>query len=120
MVILWDKVSVNLIGPWKIKVKNQTFVFNALTCVDPVTNLVKIIRIQNKTSNYAAQQFENCWLSQYPSPNRCVYDNGGKFCGNEFQQMLVKHLVEPSDTTVKNPQANGICERMHWSVADIL
>ena len=69
MVTPLDKVAVDLIGPWKIKVKNQTIVFNALTCVDPVTNLVKIIRIQNKTSNHVAQQLENCWISQYPSPN---------------------------------------------------
>ena len=113
MVVPWDEVAVDLIGPWKIKVKNRTFVFNALTCINPVTNLVKIIRIQNKTSKHVAQQFENCWLLKYPSPNRCVYDNGGEFCGNEFQPMLVKHKVDPAGTTVKNPQANGICEQMH-------
>ena len=45
MVVPWDKIAVDLIGPWKIKVKNRTFVFNALTCVNPVTNLVEIIRI---------------------------------------------------------------------------
>ena len=113
MVTLWDEVAVNLIGPWKIKVNGQIFVFNALTCVDPVTNLVEIIRIQNKTSNHVAQQFENCWLLQYPSPNQCVYDNGGEFCGNEFQQILVEHMIEPAGTTVKNSQANGNCEQMH-------
>ena len=69
MVSPWDEVAVNLIGPWKIKVKNQTFVFNALTCVNSVTNLVKIIRVQNKTREHVAQQFENCWLLKYPSLN---------------------------------------------------
>ena len=34
--------------------------------------------------------------------------------------MLVKHEVDLTGTTVKNPQANGICEQMHRLVADIL
>ena len=42
-----------------MKVNFRIFVFIALTCVDPVTNLVKIIRIQNKTNRHATQQFEN-------------------------------------------------------------
>ena len=107
------------------KGKNQTFVFNALTCINPVTNLVKIIRIQNKTkqnktSEHVAHQFKNCWLLRYPSHNRCVYDNSREFCGNEFQQILIKHKVFPAGTTVKNSQANGIFEQIHCSVADIL
>ena len=34
--------------------------------------------------------------------------------------MLIKHSIHPVGTTVKNPQSNGICERMHQLVADIL
>ena len=45
MVAPWDEVAVDLIGPWKIKINGKMFVFNALTCVNPITNLVKIIRI---------------------------------------------------------------------------
>ena len=63
LVVPWDKVAVDLIGPWKIKVNSQLFTFNALMCINPVTNLVEITRIQNKTSRHVAQQFENCWLS---------------------------------------------------------
>lgn len=123
VVVPWDELAVNLIGPWKIKVNSWLFTFNALTCIDHVTNFVEITRIQNKTSRYIAQQFENCWLSRYPSSNRFVFDNGGEFGGADFQQMLIKHSIHPAGTTVKNPQSNGICRRMggiHQSVADIL
>ena len=120
LVAPWDEVAVDLIGSWKIKVKNRMFVFNALTCIDPVTNLVELIRIRNKTAEHVAQQFENCWLSRYPSPNRCIFDKGGEFTGDDFQAMLYKHTIDPAGTTTKNPQANGICERMHSTVADIL
>ena len=65
-LIPWDEVAVDLIGPWNIKMNNQEFIFNALTCIDPVTNLAELIRISNKSSAYVAMKFENNWLARYP------------------------------------------------------
>ena len=59
----WDEVAVDLIGPWKVNADGIELIFKALTCIDPVTNLVEIIRINNKTSQHVAEQFSNCWLS---------------------------------------------------------
>ena len=94
--------------------------FNALTCIDPVTNLVELIRIENKSSAYIRQQFENCWLSRYPRPNRCVHDNGGEFIGWKFQELLSQYGIKDVPTTVKNPQSNAICERMHQTIGNTL
>jgi hypothetical protein len=116
----WNEVAVDLIGPWKVKIDQEEIEFNALTCIDPVTNLVEIIRINNKTSVHIAQQFENLWLSQYPRPNRCIHDNGGEFIGEAFQTLLQQHGVEDVPTTSQNLQANAVCERMHQTVANIL
>ena len=38
--IPWREVAVDLIGPWTMKLNGTTLIFNALTCIDPVTNLV--------------------------------------------------------------------------------
>jgi hypothetical protein len=46
----WDEVTIDLIGPWTIEINNQKYEFNALTCIDPVSNLVELIRINNKTA----------------------------------------------------------------------
>ena len=43
----WDEVAVDLIGPWKIEIQGQEFIFNALICIDPVTNLSELIQIAN-------------------------------------------------------------------------
>ena len=116
----WNEVAIDLIGPWRIDINGQEIEFNALTCIDPVTNLVEIIRIENKTAVHVAQQFENCWLSRYPRPNRCIHDNGGEFIGEEFQRKLQQHGITDAPTTSHNPQSNAICERMHQTVADVL
>jgi hypothetical protein len=64
-------------------------------------------------------QFENNWLARYPRPNQVIFDPGTEFKG-EFRDMLRRHGIHPSPTTVKNPQANSICERLHQTVADVL
>ena len=119
-LVPWEEVMVDLIGPWKVKVNEQDIYFNALTCIDPVTNLVEMIRLENKTSNHVAQQFENCWLNQYPRPNKCIHDKGGEFIGPEFQSLLARADITDSPTTSRNPQANSVCERLHQTVANIL
>ena len=79
---------MDLIGPWKVTVNEIELEFKALTCIDPVTNLAEAIRINNKTSNHVADQFQNCWLSRYPKPNKCIHDNGGEFIGRAFLDLL--------------------------------
>ena len=116
----WDAVAVDLIGPWTIKIDEQDIEFNALTCIDPVTNLVEMIRLERKTASHVSQQFANVWLSRYPRPNKCIHDNGGEFIGWEFQHFLQQVGIEDKPTTSRNPQANAVCERMHQTVANIL
>ena len=116
----WDAVAVDLIGPWKISVNGIELEFLALTCIDPVTNITELIRIESKTAAHVAQKFTNVWLSRYPKPNACIHDKGGEFTGARFLQLLAQWDIRDSGTTSKNPQANAICERMHQTVANIL
>ena len=56
----WAEEMINLIGPWKMQVNNNDVYSNALTCIDPVTILVEIIRIENKTAEHVSRKFEEC------------------------------------------------------------
>ena len=51
-----------------------TMSFTALTIIDTVTNLVELVRLDNKTAANVALQFENTWLARYPKPMRCIHD----------------------------------------------
>ena len=116
----WEEVHIDLIGPWNVLVNGMEVEFNALTCIDPVTNLVELARISRKTAKHIAQKFENCWLSRYPMPMKCVHDNGGEFIGWEFQELLERCGIKDSPTTSRNPQGNAVCERMHQTVGNVL
>ncbi len=116
----FEEVAVDLIGPWKVQVRGKPYEFNALTCIDTVTNLVELIRVDRKTSEHITNRFAQSWMARYPWPTRCVHDNGGEFVGWEFQEFLDKCNVKDVPTTSRNPQSNAICERMHQSVGNIL
>ena len=113
-------MAIGLIGPWNIKVQEKMVEFSALTCIDTASNLVELIRIDNKTSDHIRNKFVQSWLSRYPRPMRCVHDKGGEFIGHEFQWLLNMFSVKDVQSTAKNPQSNSICERMHQTVANVL
>ena len=116
----FEEVAVDLIGPWKISIRGKEYEFNALTSIDTVTNLVEIIRVENKTSHHVKTKFAQSWMARYPWPKRCVHDNGGEFAGWEFQEFLTRTGVKDVPTTSRNPTANAVCERMHQTVGNIL
>ncbi len=89
-------------------------------CIDSVSNLLDISRIQNKSAAHVGMIFENTWLSCYPKPDRCIHDNGGEFIGAAFIHALKTNEVHDVPTMIKNPQSNAICERMHQTVGNIL
>jgi transposase InsO family protein len=116
----WREVCVDLIGPWTVQVHGRVYEFDALTSIDPVTNLTEIIQVQEKSSEHIATKFFLSWVTRYPRPQRCVHDNGGEFIGWQFQQLLEDLGITSVPTTSRNPQANAIVERMHQTAGNIL
>jgi hypothetical protein len=55
----WEEVAIDSIGPWKVKVNGQQVEF----CIDMASNLVKLIRIDNKTAEHIRDKFTQSWLS---------------------------------------------------------
>ena len=116
----WSNIAVDLIGPWTVKVHGMALTFQALTVIDTVTNFCEIIRIYDKTARHVGLQLENSWLSRYPRPVRCLFDQGGEFIGHAFTQVLRNHGVKPVPLTAKNPQSNALCERLHLTIGNSL
>jgi hypothetical protein len=47
---------MDLIGPWTVQVRGNTYEFEVLSVIDTVTNLVKLIRINDKRSKTVARK----------------------------------------------------------------
>jgi transposase InsO family protein len=111
---------MDLIRPFVIQVCENPYEFSALTAIDNVTNLVELIRVDDKNLETIARKYAQCWLSRYPWPQRCAHDPGGEFTGPEFQTLLKNCHIKDVCTSAKNPQSNAVCERMHQTVGNVL
>ena len=54
------------------------------------------------------------------SPRELSFDQGGEFTGSEFQELLDSYGIKPKPSTSRNPQSNGIIERVHLTLHNML
>lgn len=138
-VVPWRSVCVDLIGPYTLKDKTGSVIldFMCLTMIDPATGWFEIIElpttevqyvkkgneivevILDKSSACISKLFNKQWLSRYPRPRQIVYDNGSEF-KLHFKDLCESYNIKRKPTTVKNPQANAILERVHGVFGDML
>ena len=131
VVTPWQSVCVDLIGPYTLKGKDKTVLdFMCLTMIDPATGWFEIIELPlssvtvtrdgeditevviDKSSAQISKLFNKQWLSRYPRAKYIIYDNGSEF-KLHFAELCDSYSIKRKPTTVKNPQANSILERIH-------
>jgi len=123
----WEEVHVDLIGPWDVRYnssatpgKSTVEKIMALTIMDKATGWPEFVAIKNKTSYHISILFDSEWLCRYPRPAKVVFDNGTEFTGQEFQELLESYGIKAVPTTVRNPRSNGIIERVHLTMGDMI
>ncbi len=99
--IPFEECAVDLIGPWVVQERCNPYEFSALTVIDTVTNLVELVRIDDKTSDNGTRKYAQCWLARYPWPQQCIHDPGGEFTEIEFQTLLGKCHIKDACTSAK-------------------
>ena len=116
----WQRVDVDLIGPYKITDKdNKEYTLRALTMIDPATRWSEIARIINPTAKETMEAFDNTWLCRYPRPTYIGYDNGSEF-KNVFKTLCNDYGLIPKPSTEYNPQGNSMVERIHLTLGNML
>jgi len=119
--IPWDKLCVDTIGPYKIRRKGKpTITCTCVTMIDPATGWFELQQTPNLRSDTVSNIVEQEWLCRYPWPTQITYDRHGSFVGTEFQDMLDDYGIKRKPITVRNPQANAICERVHQVIGNII
>ena len=118
----WEVLCVDLIGPYKINVKNskKPLVLWCLTMIDPATGWIEIVEIKEKSSFNIARAAEKRWFMQYPWPSNIVLDRGTEFMG-DFKQMVAEDFgIKRKPITTRNPQANAMIERAHQTIGHMI
>ena len=66
--IPWNRVNVNMIGPYTIKTPKKTHSLRAITMIDPATGWFEVKDIASPSSDACMQAFNDVWLARYPCP----------------------------------------------------
>ena len=117
----WEKLCVDMIGPYTIKRRGaDPLTLWCVTMIDPATGWFEIKEVKDKEAFTVATVVEQTWLTRYPWPTEIVFDRGNEFMG-EFAQMVSNDYgIKRKPTTVRNPQANAILERIHQTIGNII
>jgi hypothetical protein len=120
-VVPWEKLCVDLVGPYDIKNKNGKMLrIHAVSMIDPATRWFELKRIKTKEAIEVANTVEQMWLTRYPWPHLITYDQGTEFMA-EFAEMIENDYgIKKKPITVKNPQANSIIEQIHQTMGNML
>ncbi len=85
------------------------------TCLD----YTKDAEIFHKTSAQISNLVYKCWFSRYSHCHYMIYNNGSEF-NLHFRDLCKTYGVKRKPTSIKNPQANAILERMHAVFTNML
>ncbi len=89
--------------------------------IDPAIGWFEIHQYDDKRSITVANITEQESFSRYPWPTQITYDRGSEFIGQDFQKMIKEDYgIKGKPITVRNPQANAICERVHQVIGNII
>jgi hypothetical protein len=108
----WDKLCVDLIGPYKIRRKGkEEFICKCVTMLDPATAWFEIQQYDDKQSITVDNIVEQEWFSRYPWPSQITFDRGNEFIGQDLQKIIKEdYAIKAKPITVRNPQANALVE----------
>ena len=88
--------------------------------IDPATSWFEIAEIHDKSSETISLLVDRQWFNLYPRPLEVTFDQGGEFTGNEFDELLDSYGIKPKPSTSRNPQSNGLIERVHQTLHNML
>ena len=116
----WERVDIDLIGPYKVKSNDgKKYVLRALTMIDPATRWFEVVRIRHPTAKETMEALDNTWLCRYPRPTYIGFDNGSEF-KNVFKTLCDDYGLRPKPSTAYNPQGNSMIERIHLTLGNML
>lgn len=119
---IWDKMCINLIGPYTICQKGQPYLeCKCVTMIDPASGWFKSQQYENKRAITVANIAEQDWFARYPWLAQVVFDRGNEFLGKDFREKLDHDYgIKRKPITIKNPLANAIIERIHQITANMV
>ena len=115
----WDRVNVDLTGPFTVQTPKGKQQILLLTAIDPATGWFELKEIADASSDTVSAAMDDMWFCRYPRPRIIGLDGGSEF-KKYFKEMIKNYGLKTAQSTPYNPQSNGIIERVHQVLGDAL
>ena len=115
----WDRVNIDMIGPFTVKTPTRKLKLRAITMIDPATGWFEVKDIADPTALACQNAFDDIWIARYPRPQYIGFDNGSEYKA-EFKELCDNIGIKTKPSSTYNPQSNGIVERVHQVLNDSL
>jgi hypothetical protein len=112
-----DVVSLDIVGPLPITEKGNRYL---LTFVDHFTRFCDAIPIARQDTETIAREFVTRIITQFGVPRKLLTDRGANFTSSLIKETCKLLKIQKLQTSSYNPRANGICEKMHKLLIDML
>jgi len=117
----WEKLCVDLIGPYKIYRKGKkSLILWCITMIDPATGWFEMREIPSKIADVTANLVDQAWLTRYPLPTVMTFDRGTEFMAEFAKTIKDCYGIKKKGITTRNPQANAIIERIHQTIGNMI
>jgi hypothetical protein len=107
----WEEVHIDMICPWPVQF------FSAKVTDKRTTETIQALTVINKAtrwSEFMAPRIFPVTILVWQLHSRT------EFMGGEFQELLESYGIKAVSATVRNPKSNGVIERMHLSMRDMI
>ena len=91
-----------------------------LTITDVWSRYTVLVAIHDERADTFVNAFYNSWIKYFGVPRRLLSDNGSNFVAQSTKEQLASWGVVPEYITPRNPQANGIAERINRPILSSL
>jgi hypothetical protein len=112
-----DVVSLDVVGPLPVIDNGNKYL---LTFVDHFTRFREAIPIPTQEAEVIARKFVMRIITQFGVPKKLLTDRGAAFMSVLMREVCKLLKIQKLHTTNYHAQANGICERMHKLLIDMI
>ena len=113
----WQKVHLDFVGPLPRSRKGHQWI---LTMRDHFSKWPEAVPMARPTADNVVKALESHLFTRFGIPTSIHSDCGAQFTSNLFREVSNKLGINISTTTPYHPQSNGIVERMHRDLGNML
>ena len=112
-----DVVSLDNVGPLPVTEKGNKYL---LTFIDHFTRFCEAIPIARQDTETIAREFVTKIITQFGVPKKLLTDRVTSFTSALIKETCNLLKIQKLQTSSYHPHANGVCERMHKLLIDML